>query len=520
MFESKELEVSRAARGTARRDGRSMVADMLRIGADVTAHTPLLDHNDVAVATQPDLMALDLACQRAIDRQLEHGIDASDAFGEDASPIAAADAGPPPGGMSIAYLIMGHRSYAHVTISRLVQVLWHAAHLFIVHLDARTDKAVDNALRERFAQQRNVRLMSRRRAVGWGAFSMVEVLLGALALSLEAAPGFDFFINLSDADVALRTAGELGHFLRGFRGRSFVSVKFPEADAMRYYAHAHMRRSTWLECEGEGFLIINQTAADFFGGDGRRCCYARSGPIVYAALPIGRQPPPEAPDGQDLSFYHGSQWVVLARNAVEWLVRDPLAVALASHLRLTYMADETFVQTALMASPLRASLVNHNLRYIDWPHGYGDPNAYWGSVDRKHVAGPMVLTPELFGRVTRSPALFARKVGAAESRIRPPAAYGLPPPTCSPFCTTAASPPVSSTAGRLPPLPSLLHRWTWPRRRASRSCVSGTSGCRQSSCTRRGRGGTALPRAPTATSATRRQGRPLPRRKGAKPPTS
>ena len=101
-------------------------------------------------------------------------------------------------------------------------------------------------------------------------------------------------------------------------------------------------------------------------------------------------------------------------------------------MALTYMSDETYVQSALMNSPLRDSLVNrnltlalaltlaltltltlnpipaphpdphpdpdqvnHNLRYIDWPHGYGDPSAYWRAVGLAHASGPMVLSLEL-----------------------------------------------------------------------------------------------------------------------------
>ena len=79
-------------------------------------------------------------------------------------------------------------------------------------------------------------------------------------------------------------------------------------------------------------------------------------------------------------------------------------------MALTYMSDETYVQSALMNSPLRDSLVNHNLRYIDWPHGYGDPSAYWRAVGLAHASGPMVLSLELLPRVFRSGAAFARKV--------------------------------------------------------------------------------------------------------------
>ena len=52
---------------------------------------------------------------------------------------------------------------------------------------------------------------------------------------------------------------QLVGFLSGFRGRSFVALKSPAADAMRYHAHARMRESVWLECGGEGFVVVNET---------------------------------------------------------------------------------------------------------------------------------------------------------------------------------------------------------------------------------------------------------------------
>ena len=387
-------------------------------------YQPLLDHFDSEIALQSSLAPLERACQSAIRRQLawqqsadgshdlpirEPQLSSARSLGDVALPVVKP---PPPDGVSIAFLIMGHRSFARATIGRLLKVLWDPAHLFLLHLDARTNITAHDDLLRRLATRVNVRPLWPRRAVGWGAFSMVEVLLSALRTALNAAPAFDFFINLSDADVALRSAAELGGFLAGKRGLSFVSVKYPEVDRTRYLAHAHMRKSVWLECDGEGFVVVNQTAEGFFGHEGRRCCYARSGPIVYGrSLPIHR---PRPPDGW--GFYHGSQWVVLSRTAAEWLVRDPLSAQLARHMQLTNMADETFVQTALMNSPHRGTVVNHNLRYIDWPHGYGDPNAYWQTVGSRHAAGPMILTPEVFGVVTTSPAIFARKVDLEDPR--------------------------------------------------------------------------------------------------------
>lgn len=383
----------------------------------------ILEHRDISLSQLPELASVERGCRVAAQRQLEWQSNSPEAIPAAAyvRPFAVPESWrvrspseSSPASVSLAYLLMGHRWFAHATISRQLRALWHPSHLFLLHIDSRANETVAANLRQRFGTSHysNVHIVDdrQRRPIGWGSFSMVELFLSAIATALKANPELDFFINLSDADVALRTNREVVTFLRDFRGRSFVAVKFPEADEMRYRAHAHMRSATWLECEGEGFMLINTTAADFFGatGEERRCCYARSGPIVYAApgqLNVQRPAPPSG-----WSFFHGSQWMVLARNAASWLVTDRQAANLARHTRLTYMADETYVQTALLHSPYRSLLINHNLRYIDWPHGYGDPMRYWMSMGRQHVAGPMVLTEELLGAAVTSPGLFARKV--------------------------------------------------------------------------------------------------------------
>ena len=47
-----------------------------------------------------------------------------------------------------------------------------------------------------------------------------------------------------------------------------------------------------------------------------------------------------------------------------------------------------------MHSPFKQNLLNHNLRWIDWPHQHGDAQEYWNRVGkggRDFVGGPQVL---------------------------------------------------------------------------------------------------------------------------------
>ena len=71
--------------------------------------------------------------------------------------------------------------------------------------------------------------------------------------------------------------------------------------------------------------------------------------------------------------------------------RDP---ELVRFFHRSAVPDESFFQTILMNSPLAGTLVNDDLRYVDWSEG---------------AASPRVLTAFDLERMIRSSALFARK---------------------------------------------------------------------------------------------------------------
>ena len=241
--------------------------------AAAAASLTMLDHNDANIDELPGAEMRELAsgCRAAAAEWLQRRPGETVPL-QSRIETPVPHATPRGDAVSIAYLVMAHRRFAHATVARTVRALWAPEHLFLVHFDLRANASAVSWLRGKLEAAPNVRFMSHRRAVGWGAFSMVEVMLEAMATALRSAPAFDFFINLSDADLPLRTGAELGAFLGRFRGRSFVSVKFPAADEMRYQAHQHMRRWSWLECSGRGFLVINQSAGRLFENE-QRCAH-------------------------------------------------------------------------------------------------------------------------------------------------------------------------------------------------------------------------------------------------------
>jgi hypothetical protein len=66
-----------------------------------------------------------------------------------------------------------------------------------------------------------------------------------------------------------------------------------------------------------------------------------------------------------------------------------------------------------MNSPYNHTLVNHNMRYIYWPHFDGDPTSYWQRMGFAYIGGPQVINTTEAPAVFRSPYMFARKVDPA-----------------------------------------------------------------------------------------------------------
>ena len=117
------------------------------------------------------------------------------------------------------------RPSASIMISRLLLALYHPSHLFIVHVDLKAAETVTSDLLKLTSKHPNIHLMRNRRLVQWGAWTMVQTMLDAIHSVVTASIDFDFVINLSDVDVALRTNDEIVDFLRPYGGRQFVQVR-------------------------------------------------------------------------------------------------------------------------------------------------------------------------------------------------------------------------------------------------------------------------------------------------------
>ena len=259
--------------------------------------------------------------------------------------------------MRVAYVILAHQLPEQLV--RLVRRLNTPGALFLIHINRRSDDAVYRAAHAGLAELDNV-VFLRRHKLYWGAFGHVRATIEGLDELYRRSARFDYAALLTGQDYPIKPVSEIERTLEKSGGRSFMAYdRLPGglADGMERITYWHSRRvgvpRGW-----------------------------------HLRLPIRRRFP------QRLVPYGGSSYWWLSREAVDYVrrfvVEHPGFYRFFKHVDVP---DEIFFHTILMNSPLRDSVINDELRYVDWTR---EPM-------------PAIFGVSDFDTLRRSPKLLARK---------------------------------------------------------------------------------------------------------------
>ena len=239
----------------------------------------LADHEGHVRGDIAEMEPLFARCQRAYKRAVweEQRDLAPHLYVDDLAGVMLGDRALP-NDPRIVYYVGITRASGAIMVSRMLLALYHSSHLFLIHIDLKTDKAVRDQLTSLTAQHPNIKLIHTRRLVQWGAWTMVAVMLDAVKSVTQATLDYDFFINLSDADITLRTNDEIVSWLRSYKGRQFVQVRpigntyappNPSLNLPVTLVQVHMAMGEWLEkaknftaahtvveCGGYGYVAV------------------------------------------------------------------------------------------------------------------------------------------------------------------------------------------------------------------------------------------------------------------------
>jgi Core-2/I-Branching enzyme len=252
--------------------------------------------------------------------------------------------------MALAYLILAHRSPAQV--ERLFRALYHSEDTFILHFDRRAPRALHELGKRLAADHSNVVVLPSR-SVFWGGAIMAEIQIAAMKAALTHQPSWTHFINLTGQDYPLRSRSHIVDFLDSNVNANYISWFDPLQTSHWRFARErieyHHLEWAWLH----RLLAVP--------GLGRRlralCGWTNQLPRV----PLYRRSWPDF-----FHYYGGSNHIVLNRCACEYINHNPMARRILRWLRPAAHADEIMFQSVFLNSPLASTVVNHNLRHIEF----------------------------------------------------------------------------------------------------------------------------------------------------------
>lgn len=266
--------------------------------------------------------------------------------------------------MNLAYIVSAYKLPEQLV--RLVLRLNTDTSKFLIHVDRKTDEAVFRRMTEPLRHLSNVHFLERHRCF-YGGFGHVRATLKGIDEIFRQRLPFDYVILLTGQDYPIKSNRHIEEFFSRHEGGSFIEYFPLPSDG---WAGGGLDRiGAWHVRLGGTHVRIPGPARGKF----RR------------RLPSGLRP------------FGGSAYWCLSRESIEYvhafINRSRSYVRFFKHVNVP---DEHFFHTILLNSPLKDTVVNDDLRYLEWR-------------DTDVAGGPAVLRKDDYTNIMDAPELFARK---------------------------------------------------------------------------------------------------------------
>ena len=261
----------------------------------------------------------------------------------------------------IAYMLQCHTNFKQV--ARLLSWLYDKDDFFVLSCDGNTK--IDYETIADYLSRPNV-IVGPAHRITWGGASIVQATLSSMLEALKF-PGWKYFINLSGLDIPLlpRLAllSELDRFARE-NVHNFIS-DFGEIEFSSFpWSVERMQEVVTLEAPNSARIVLSGGTGDLTKG--ASLAHSDFRPVTEPALRLAFFVS-EAQGGRSLScrplypfeaasrarfsarhgFRFGRQWVVLHRDACDYLLNSEQAQNVYHVIRDAFIPDELFFQTAM-----------------------------------------------------------------------------------------------------------------------------------------------------------------------------
>lgn len=250
----------------------------------------------------------------------------------------------------VAILILAHKNLKQV--QRLIDTLVDKDVKIYVHIDkkCKEDFEIKNAI-----------VLDQRFNLKWAGYSIVTSTIECIRLIKDK---YDHLILLSGQDYLIKPVNKLVAFLKKNKNTSFMTYR-------------EVSENDWnVSWRYEKYHFKN-----------RYVNYAMNHLLPTRKFIKNHKP------------YGGSQWWILAHDAVNYILETCDKLHLKNKFKHTSCMDEILFQSLLLNSKFKNNIKNDNLRYIDWSD----------HINALNNGNPNILKVKDFDNIIKSGKYIARK---------------------------------------------------------------------------------------------------------------
>ena len=273
-----------------------------------------------------------------------------------------------------AYLILAHNEF--YVLETLLTLLDNEQNDIYVHIDKKVKNIPFESLNR--AVKRSKLYFVERQKVQWGGDSLITCELRLLGEATKRK--YAYYHMLSGVDLPIKTQEEIHQFFEENQGKEYLSF---DSEAMATGSFLY-RIQYW-------YFFQNVVGRNRRWRDKMLRLVQRMLICIQKLLLVNRY------QHANVTFYKGANWFSITHDLAIHVLNQKRFIRKYCYRGL--MADEIFLQTIAMNSPFRNSIVNSDLRYIDWNRGK-----------------PYTITNEDFEDLISSDRLWARKFSAVANQ--------------------------------------------------------------------------------------------------------
>lgn len=264
--------------------------------------------------------------------------------------------------MKHAYLIMAHGEWD--LLNNLLKALDYPNNDIYLHIDKKSIVNKDTIIFPKFSKI----IMIKRMNVNWGGDSQIKCILRML--SIASKNNYCYYHLLSGVDIPLETQESIHAFFKNNKGKNFLSF-----DNKDNYVDVRLKEYHFLQNfigRNNGHLVaLLYYIENFFIGFQKKIGVNRIKDL-------------------NITFYKGGGWFSITDDLVKLLLHNRRTIK--RYFYHSLCPDEMFIQTIANNSSLASTIVDDDLRYIDWNRGT-----------------PYIFRKEDYDTLCTSGKLFARK---------------------------------------------------------------------------------------------------------------